>query len=160
MSPITSLDAALQRIKDLEEQLAKYLAPKPSQPAPAQPKPTSQSGDALSLSMPVYKLSELSAEQRKSLLQRPVMNTAQIMSRVTPIIQQVQSQGDAAVRELTAKFDGVQLDSVFLKPPFKYEIDEETTKAIDVAYENIRKFHAEQIKGEGEVHVETMPVRT
>lgn len=108
--------------------------------------------------MPVYKLSEISREKRLDLLQRPVMNTSEIMSRVGPIMERVRKEGDQAVLALTEKFDGVKMSSVVLKPPFKYDVKEETKKAIDVAYSNIRSFHKKQLEGEGVVEVETMKV--
>ena len=73
-------------------------------------------------------------------------------------MDRVRKEGDAAVLALTEKFDGVKLKNVVMLPPFKYSVKEETKKAIDVAYENIRRFHAKQLEGEGVVEVETMKV--
>lgn len=158
----TTLEAALARIRELEEQLAGLTGTDAPAPALEPRKDADASAVVLpasgGLSMPVYRISGLSKEKRESLLRRPVMNTAEIMSRVGPIIERVRKEGDAAVRALTEKFDGVKLDSVVLRPPFTYNVKEETKRAIDVAYGNIKSFHEKQLAGEGVVEVETMKV--
>ncbi|KAL1917523.1 uncharacterized protein VTP21DRAFT_3916 [Calcarisporiella thermophila] len=129
---------------------------KPAAQSPA-PIPTPARSDRIA--MRVYRVGEIGAEQRAALLKRPIIQAGEIMSRVTPIIQEVRSRGDAALLDLTAKFDGVRLDSPVLRAPFDprmMELPQETRDAIDQAYENVWKFHEAQLEKEPMV-VETMP---
>ncbi|KAF8458027.1 tri-functional histidine biosynthesis protein [Terfezia claveryi] len=68
--------------------------------------------------------------------------------------------GDAALLHYAAKFDrATTLTSAVIKAPFPPELmalSPETTAAIDLSFENIRKFHAAQADKEDLV-IETMP---
>lgn len=111
------------------------------------------------ISMKSYKMNALSADDQSKLLIRPIIQSDDIMARVKPIVEAVRERGDAALLELTAKFDGVQLESTVISAPFSPEsmvLDEQTRKAIDQAYDNIQKFHAAQLQDKALV-VETMP---
>jgi hypothetical protein len=82
-----------------------------------------------------------------------------MISKVKPIVDYVRAQGDAALLDLTAKYDKARLDSTVLLPPFAPEtlqLDTAVRAAIDVAYANIRKFHEAQASADTLV-VETMP---
>jgi phosphoribosyl-ATP pyrophosphohydrolase / phosphoribosyl-AMP cyclohydrolase / histidinol dehydrogenase len=110
------------------------------------------------IKMRVYNASELSLSQRKALLSRPIQKTDQIMPIVQDIINSVRTRGDTAVLEYTAKFEKVKLSSPVLRAPFPeylMALPESTRKAIDTAFENVRKFHAAQL--DSPKHVETMP---
>lgn len=92
-------------------------------------------------------------------LTRPVQKTADIMKLVNPIIESVRTKGDAALLELTEKFDGVKLSSPVLKAPFDpklYDISQELKDAIDLSIENVYKFHKAQLQNET-LRVETQP---
>ncbi|KAI8803444.1 histidinol dehydrogenase-domain-containing protein [Cladochytrium replicatum] len=111
-------------------------------------------------SLTTYRLSEVSPEQRKKLLQRPIMNTSEIMNRVSPILQKVRAEGDAAVLEFTSKFDQVTLPTPTLRAPFDpslMRLEPGVQKAIDLAYHNIHAFHAAQLDSDEVLRVETMP---
>ncbi|KAG0343352.1 trifunctional histidinol dehydrogenase [Podila humilis] len=135
-------------------------------PAAAAPAPTAASAPAIiapaksgRISMKSYKMNALSTEEQRKLLLRPIIQSNDIMARVKPIVEAVRERGDAALLELTAKFDGVQLDSTVISAPFSPEsmiLDDQTRKAIDQAYDNIQKFHAAQLQDKALV-VETMP---
>ncbi|KAJ1551032.1 trifunctional histidinol dehydrogenase [Nowakowskiella sp. JEL0078] len=106
-----------------------------------------------------YNLSEVSPEKRKQLLQRPIMNTDVIMSRVKPIVKEVREHGDAGILKCTERFDGVKLSSPVIKAPFDsslMQISPEVKAAIDVAFDNIYKFHEAQLD-KSTLSVETMP---
>ncbi|KAG0276314.1 trifunctional histidinol dehydrogenase [Linnemannia exigua] len=125
-------------------------------PAPA---PAHQSGKLGRICMKSYKMNALSSEQQSKLLLRPIIQSNDIMARVKPIVEGVRERGDAALIELTAKFDGVQMESTVISAPFSPEsmvLDEKTRAAIDQAYDNIHKFHAAQLQDKALV-VETMP---
>lgn len=116
----------------------------------------------LSFNMRVYNECDFQKDPRLAarLLQRPIMDTATVMSRVQPIIENVRSRGDAAVIEYTAQFDRVQLQtSSVLLAPFPEEqlaaVSAETRKAIDLAYGNIERFHRAQLHSEPLLQVET-----
>ena len=82
------------------------------------------------------------------------------MKLVLPIIEKVKSNGDKALLELTAKFDGVKLDAPVLEAPFPDDlmnISEEMKQAIDLSIENIEKFHSAQLPKEEVMTVETCP---
>ncbi|KAL5035555.1 hypothetical protein BDV3_005452 [Batrachochytrium dendrobatidis] len=116
--------------------------------------------ELLPFTMQVYK-GKLSAQLSNRLIQRPIINTDEIMARVRPIVAQVRAQGDAALVELTAKFDKAQLsiDNLLERSPFdpaKMIIDANVKASIDLAFENIWKFHQAQMDNEPLV-VETMP---
>ncbi|KAG0221304.1 trifunctional histidinol dehydrogenase [Mortierella sp. GBA43] len=109
--------------------------------------------------MKSYKMSALSQDEQDKLLLRPIIQSNDIMARVKPIVDGVRERGDAALKELTAKFDGVKLDQTVISAPFSPEsmvLDDKTRHAIDQAYDNIQKFHAAQLQ-EKPLVVETMP---
>lgn len=86
-------------------------------------------------------------EEVEACLERPIQKSADIMSLVTPIVENVKQNGDKALLELTAKFDKVQLESPILNAPFSedmMQISEKVKKAIDISFENIRIFHEAQ----------------
>ncbi|KAJ2712806.1 trifunctional histidinol dehydrogenase [Coemansia spiralis] len=106
--------------------------------------------------MRVFADGELSAAERAALLQRPIIDSGEIMRRVRPIVDAVRANGDAAVVELTEKFDGVRLEQVVLRAPFAVpDLPAAVRAAIDQAYSNVHVFHAAQL--EGPTCVETMP---
>ncbi|KAG7916668.1 hypothetical protein KL934_002785 [Ogataea polymorpha] len=100
-----------------------------------------------------------SKEDIEKCLQRPIQKSADIMNLVTPIVEKVRTKGDAALVELTAKFDKVQLSSPVLNAPFPAEmmnISEDVRKAIDISFANIKTFHEAQNQKET-LRVETCP---
>ncbi|GMH22407.1 hypothetical protein Nepgr_024250 [Nepenthes gracilis] len=96
--------------------------------------------------MKSYKLSELTLVELNSLKARPRIDFSSIFSLVQPIVDDVRSRGDDAVKDYTAKFDKVELDAIVdivadLPDP---ELDPAVKEAFDVAYQNIYAFHAAQ----------------
>jgi phosphoribosyl-ATP pyrophosphohydrolase/phosphoribosyl-AMP cyclohydrolase/histidinol dehydrogenase len=94
-------------------------------------------------------------------LQRPSQrSTEKILGICLPIIEAVKTRGDAALLEYTHKFEkATSLTSPVLRAPFPPELMQlapETKNAIDISYENIRKFHAAQVEDKP-LRVETMP---
>lgn len=97
----------------------------------------------------------------KDALQRPSQKSNDaIVGLVKPIIDDVRTNGDAAVLKYTHKFEkATSLTSPVLKAPFPehlMRLSPDTIKAIDVSFENIKKFHSAQ-KDEKPLVVETMP---
>ncbi|KAI9472483.1 MAG: histidinol dehydrogenase-domain-containing protein [Benjaminiella poitrasii] len=111
------------------------------------------------IEMMKFDLDDITEEKRHELLLRPIIDSTEIINRVTPIMQQVREGGDSAVLNFTRQFDRVDIDSVTIKAPFDpaaMELDPVTKKAIDHAYDNIYKFHDAQLEKETLI-VETMP---
>lgn len=86
----------------------------------------------------------------RKITKRDQSESAAIRESVEAILQAVQDKGDAAVRELTEKFDGVRLDSFLVTPE---EIDEATKKVgpefmavLQEAADNIRTYHQHQVQ--------------
>ena len=102
-----------------------------------------------------------SPEAIREALKRPSQrSTDKIMGIVSPIIKDIQARGDRALLEYTHKFEkAVSLTFPVLKAPFPKELmslPPETIQAIDISYNNIRKFHAAQ-REDKPLEVETMP---
>jgi len=95
----------------------------------------------------------------QEILQRPVIDKQGLIDRVKPILADVKSNGDEAVKRYTLQFDKVAIDSLEVS---QEEIDDATRllpsalrNAIDTAAENIRRFHEKQCM-QTEI-IETMP---
>ncbi|KAG9228661.1 histidinol dehydrogenase-domain-containing protein [Amylocarpus encephaloides] len=113
------------------------------------------------ITMKRYNAATTSEEDLKAVLQRPSQrSTEMIMGIVNPIIKDVREGGDKALLSYTHKFEkATSLTSPVLKAPYPQELmnlPAETIKAIDISFENIRKFHTAQNE-EKPLHVETMP---
>lgn len=110
--------------------------------------------------MEVIRAASAGPEEIARALTRPNQKTSDIMKLVLPIVQQVQKDGDKALVELTAKFDGVQLKEPVLRAPFPQnlmDITAEMKEAIDLSMANIEKFHKAQLPAEEVLTVETSP---
>ncbi len=102
----------------------------------------------------------LSETQQDSILERPAITEgANITATVSEVIAKVRKEGDAALLELTEKFDRVQPESIRVSTQ---EIDEASARlsekmknALEQAYENIAKFHKAQKPQP--IKVETQP---
>ena len=128
----------------------------PTSPAPATVPPPDGN---TTIRMRKYTASSLSPSERAQLLRRPVLKSDAMIAKVKPIVEYVRAQGDAALLDLTAKYDKAHLESTVIFPPFPPEtlqLDDAVCAAINAAYANIRKFHEAQTSADTLV-VETMP---
>jgi histidinol dehydrogenase len=98
-----------------------------------------------------YELATLDAAQRLRLLRRAEVEIDELVEYVRPLIKEVRERGDAALVEMTAKFDRVQLDPAQLRVT-REEIEEAHTlldpavrDALEKAIANVRKFHEKQM---------------
>ncbi|HSC55172.1 MAG TPA: histidinol dehydrogenase [Phnomibacter sp.] len=95
----------------------------------------------------------------KALLQRPVLQLADIYAKVRPVMQAVQQEGDAALLRFTAQFDGVALEQIAVseieKARAAAQLSDALKTAIEQAASNIRNFHSKQL-APSEI-IETMP---
>jgi len=107
--------------------------------------------------MNVYKYPNI--DQWSNLLKRPVMEAVELEGRVLAILKEVQERGDAALIDFALKFDGAAPKSLLATDAEIAEanslVSEELKAAIQVAKNNIEKFHTAQ--KEAEIRVETMP---
>lgn len=94
-----------------------------------------------------------------ALTQRPQLSLDFLESQVRNILQRVRSAGDAALLDLTAKYDGAVLQSIEVSPQeielASASLDPEIKKAIQTATHNITAFHRAQTRAD--IRVETMP---
>ena len=94
----------------------------------------------------------------QELLKRPVLDTRSLEERVSAILAAVKEKGDSAVIKYTAQFDGVELSCLQVtEAEFAQAgslVSEELKQAIDIARNNIYKFHYTQ--AEQSQQVETM----
>ncbi|KAJ9305375.1 hypothetical protein DTO217A2_5166 [Paecilomyces variotii] len=96
----------------------------------------------------------------KDALKRPSQKSNEaILGLVRPIVQDVHDNGDAAVLKYTHKFEkATSLTSPVLRAPFPeslMQLSPETIKAIDVSFDNIKRFHSAQ--QDKPLVLETMP---
>lgn len=82
------------------------------------------------------------------ILKRPVMDSQSVDDQIIPILDGVRLQGDRAVLNYTRQFDGVELDSLCVSEyeltQADKEIDDELKGCIELAIQNIDKFHRSQ----------------
>ena len=112
------------------------------------------------MTLATHNWDDLSAAEQDALLKRPAQDVdANIRKRVTAILEQVRRVGDSAIAELTAKFDGVELDDSRVSnqeiAAAATQLDAEAVAAIDLAIANVRRFHEAQLPQR--LEIETMP---
>ena len=106
-----------------------------------------------------YKWAEMDDAARNAALSRPaITGNPQIDAQVDAIIATIRSDGDKALLEFTAQFDGVDLSDGIRVTEQEYaaarqQISAEAHKAMEVAIANVSKFHAAQLTAP--VRVET-----
>ncbi len=107
--------------------------------------------------MRVQHLTELDADAYTRLMQRSTADVQRVMPQVQTIMEAVRQRGDEALREYTARFDGVTL------PDFDFRVSEDEIAAaydqvdaalvdsLKQAHENLLRFHREQLPSQ-ELH--------
>jgi len=104
--------------------------------------------------------SDLDADERQAALRRPaVINEAARHDAVIGIIEQVRGGGDRAIRELTSRFDDVEINEFRVSDDelrsAESELAATSIAAIDLAINNVRCFHEAQLPSP--ISVQTMP---
>lgn len=109
--------------------------------------------------MILYNYKDLNKQKIEELCSRQAADDNLIISKVKDIISTVKSDGDNALHSYASQFDKVQLNQLFIDKTgiekLAKEIPITVKNAIDIAYQNIYKFHQTQLKTEDKV--ETMP---
>ena len=84
----------------------------------------------------------------KTILERPAFDSKSLENIVTPILLDVKLNGDVAIKKYAAKFDGIELTELKVSEEEIMAavalVDNELKVAIDLAKNNITKFHAAQ----------------
>lgn len=109
--------------------------------------------------MKIYNYNDLTLQKIEELCSRSVADDDLVGSRVAEIISKVKSTGDQALINFAKEFDRVNLGQLYIgKDELRAlagQVDSSVKKAIDIAYQNIEKFHRSQLKTEGKIS--TMP---
>lgn len=132
-------------------------APKKEEPAPSAP--TQEENSRIEMRRIVT--ASTPANEVADSLKRPAQKSNEaIIGLVRPIVQDVRENGDEAVLKYTHKFEkATSLKSPVIHAPFPEELMQltpETKQAIDISFENIRRFHSAQEEKEP-LQLETMP---
>ena len=133
----------------------------PAQKVAPAPAPAALKDSSDRIAMRRLDTADVSQSELTEALKRPSQKSSEaIMKIINPIIEDVRKGGDKAVLSYTHRFEkATSLTSPVLRAPFPKELMDlpaETIKAIDISFENIRKFHTAQ-KEEKPLRVETMP---
>lgn len=106
-----------------------------------------------------YYYKDLSPLQIEELITRNADSNHSIQDTVRDIMNQVKEKGDEIVIHYAEKFDQVKLDKVYLEKEdieqLASAIGREQQRALEIAFQNIYKFHSSQVKRERTT--ETMP---
>jgi histidinol dehydrogenase len=100
-----------------------------------------------------------SKSEFKSIATRPTIDSNSLDNLIKDVFEQIQSNGDQAIRDLTLKFENKVLDKIsYTKEEIEKQsllVPVELKDAIKVAYDNIYAFHESQILVEKKI--ETSP---
>ena len=119
----------------------------------------------------ILRLSDAKGRTEALSLRAAVGSFQQISPAVSAIIADVRARGDAAVRELTERFDGARLQSMFLDASrwdaLAAQCPAPVHEALSVAHERVRAFHLPQVPASYSVELEaggvlrclTLPLR-
>ncbi len=88
-------------------------------------------------------ITEANAVSIDEIIRRPALEARDISADVRSILDEVRTNGDAALRSFTSAFDGVELDSLTVSTAGAI-IPDDLQEAITVASRNIRAFHEAQ----------------
>lgn len=103
-----------------------------------------------------YSLKSLTDAEIEQLCRRPKMDFTSVFGQVQPILDDVEQNGDNAIRNYTKQFDGIHLDEITLDPnEVTVSLEPKIQDAIDQALNNIFLFHKHQ--SSIDLEVETMP---
>lgn len=106
-----------------------------------------------------YLYKDLSKEQILELVNRNTDPNHAIQDTVLNIMEEVKEHGDQALKSYAKKFDKVDLEQLYLGQDdidaLASTISRDQMRALEIAFQNIHKFHQTQLKRERTV--ETMP---
>lgn len=104
------------------------------------------------------RLDDLEPETRRHLLERATEDAPELSRQVTELMAEVRADGDAALRRMAGRFDGVTLESIEVPrdrwTAARDRLDPGVRAALERAADNIRRFHEAQIPDDVTVEVE------
>ena len=111
------------------------------------------------MTIQTHNWSALDEQQRNTMLQRPaVADDVSIRAGTAAIIDEVRRNGDAALRRLTTEYDRADIHDLRVSGEelerAEKSLTPEQLDAIDLAIDNVGKFHRAQIQAD--IRVETM----
>lgn len=99
-----------------------------------------------------YDLRRMSNTERRQLHRRGALDLSALVAQVAPLVEEVRARGDAAVRELTRRFDRADMEPSSFRVPVDEldravaEVPADLREAIEVSIANIRAFHERQLE--------------
>lgn len=100
----------------------------------------------------ILNLKDFSKQELEELCRRNADEDNSITERVLQIISSVKAGGDNALKQFAKQFDKIEVDTLVLEGDdlkgLSLSLSEEEKQALNVAYNNIRKFHLTQVKTE------------
>lgn len=99
-----------------------------------------------------YCLAEMSTGEWEKLYRRGGVDFTHLTGQVAPLIEDVRTRGDEAVRELTRRFDGADMEPSSFRVPVEdlhralVELPGGLREAMEVSIANIRAFHERQVE--------------
>ncbi|MBM4185117.1 MAG: histidinol dehydrogenase, partial [Gemmatimonadetes bacterium] len=104
------------------------------------------------------RLADLPAATLARLLDRRPADDADVAAAVAGMLADVRARGDAALRDMAQRFDGVRLDALEV-PRRSWDdavaaLDVDVRAALERAAANIRRFHEAQLSGDVTLEVE------
>lgn len=99
--------------------------------------------------MKIYRYAELSLEEKNAICKREKVSDDKVIKIVQDIKKRITEDKDKAIIELTYEFDKVRLDNIKVSQEEIQKaysrVDEDLKKAINIAKNNIEKFHKFQL---------------
>lgn len=99
-----------------------------------------------------FDLGKMTASEKRTLCRRGGFDLQGLMAQVAPLIEDVRNRGDAAVRDLTERFDGARMAPGSFRIPLNDmdraldETPRDLRDALEVSIANIRAFHQRQVE--------------
>lgn len=113
--------------------------------------------------MQVRHLADLKTAEVTQLMQRSAADVQRVLPQVQAVMTSVRERGDAAVREYTARFDGVTLPDLRVSEAeiaaARHQVAPELLASLQQARENLERFHRQQLPHE-QIHELQPGVRT
>jgi len=113
--------------------------------------------------MRVQPLADVDAAEYARLMQRAAADVQRVLPQVQTIMNAVRERGDAAVREFSARFDGVQLHDLRVSAEEMtaawQQVEPALIESLQQALHNLERFHRQQLPQE-QVHELQPGVRT
>ena len=103
------------------------------------------------MNIAVRRWSDLPIEERTNLVARSEADISAVTASIAEVMDDVRTNGDAAIREATKRFDKVNLDALPLAvsqaeiDAAEKTLDSKVRRALDYAIENVKRFHEGQV---------------